>query len=126
MSRSSGAAFRASRAALWAMAAAQFGLLAFFAAAAVGGRAFFFPYSWALLGPAFGAGLLGDACYVGAFSLVAAEVAPARREAALAAASIADAAGIALVAGAGVVIQGCLFRAIGLPGADFKCGGGGA
>jgi hypothetical protein len=53
-----------------------------------------------------------------------AKVAPARREAALATASVADAAGVALAAGAGVLIQGCLYRAIGLPGADFKCGGG--
>lgn len=37
-------------------------------------------------------------------------------------ASMADTAGIMLADIAGVIVQGCLFRYNGLPGADFTCG----
>jgi hypothetical protein len=48
-------------------------------------------------------------------------VEPQYREFSLAAASVADSAGIALADVAGVLIQGCLYKANGLTGADFKC-----
>lgn len=67
------------------------------------------------------AGLLGGAVYVNAFTLICSEVAPARQEFALSAASVADSFGIVLGDALGIVIQGCLFRTQGLPGADFTC-----
>lgn len=45
-------------------------------------------------------GLLGGAVYVGAFSLIGAEVEPSLREFALGAASVADSVGIAVADGA--------------------------
>lgn len=45
----------------------------------------------------------------------------ARREFSLAAASLADSVGVALADVCGVLIQGCLFKANGIPGADFAC-----
>lgn len=48
----------------------------------------------------------------------------ARREFSLGAASLADSVGVALADVAGILIQGCLFRANGLSGADFACGAG--
>lgn len=47
---------------------------------------------------------------------------PRCREFSLGAASLADSLGVALADVAGILIQGCLFRANGLPGADFACG----
>ncbi|KAK2078042.1 hypothetical protein QBZ16_003910 [Prototheca wickerhamii] len=46
---------------------------------------------------------------------------PGHREFSMAAASLADSTGIALADAVGVLLQGCLFRANGLPGADFAC-----
>jgi hypothetical protein len=47
---------------------------------------------------------------------------PPCREFSLGAASLADSLGVALADACGILIQGCLFRANGLPGADFSCG----
>ena len=44
-----------------------------------------------------------------------------RREFSLGAASLADSLGVALADACGILIQGCLFKANGLPGADFAC-----
>lgn len=43
------------------------------------------------------------------------------REFSLGAASVADSLGVALADVAGILIQGCLFKLNGLPGADFAC-----
>jgi hypothetical protein len=43
------------------------------------------------------------------------------REFSLAAASLADSLGVALADVCGILIQGCLFKANGIPGADFAC-----
>jgi len=75
-----------------------------------------------LLLPAFVVGLMGGAVYVGAFTLISAEVEGPLREFALAAASVADSVGIAVADVVGILIQGCIFRVNGLPGADYKCG----
>ena len=118
LSRSSGSLFQANMIALWAMPAAQAGLLAFFIAVA----ATRFWYNWGLLVPCFIVGLLGGAVYVNAFTLLAANSPPAVRELSLAAASVADSLGIALADAFGVLLQGCLFRINHLPGAHFQCG----
>ncbi|PSC75581.1 battenin [Micractinium conductrix] len=117
VSRSSGMLWQASRRALWLMPLAQCVWLAFFIANAV--RKFW--YNWGLLAPCFVTGLLGGAVYVNAFTLISAEVPPQYREFSLAAASLADSLGVALADVAGILIQGCLFKANGLPGADFAC-----
>ena len=59
--------------------------------------------------------------YVNAFMLIAREVQPQYREFSMAAASVADSVGVALADVAGVFIQGCLFKANGLVGADYSC-----
>lgn len=56
-----------------------------------------------------------------AFTLISKEVEPQHREFSLGAASLADSVGVALADVAGILIQGCLFKANGLPGADFAC-----
>lgn len=43
------------------------------------------------------------------------------QEFSMAAASLADSLGVALADATGILIQGCLFRANNLEGADFKC-----
>jgi hypothetical protein len=116
-SRSSGTLWQAKRGALWIMPAMQVGMLAFFLANAVEK----WWYNWSLLAPCFFTGLLGGAVYVNAFTLISREVEPRLREFSLAAASVADGLGVALADVSGVLIQGCLFKANGLPGADFKC-----
>jgi len=128
---------RPGRRGLATMAMAQVGLLAFFAAEALfgggdGGEgkqgsslADLF-YGWApLLAGCLGAGLLGGGVYVGAFSLIALETPPDGRAFALGAASVADAAGIALADATGILVQGCLFRAHRIAGAAFSCGADG-
>ncbi|EIE19722.1 hypothetical protein COCSUDRAFT_54594 [Coccomyxa subellipsoidea C-169] len=99
------------------MPALQMGLLFFFVAVAI----LHFWYNWWLLAPCFVTGLLGGAVYVNAFTLLSREVEPRLREFSLAAASLADSVGIALADICGVLIQGCLFKANGLTGADFTC-----
>jgi battenin len=138
LSRSSGllpaSVPRPGRRGLATMAAAQVGLLAFFAAEALfgggGGKessnnsfvADLF-YGWApLMTGCFGAGLLGGGVYVGAFSLIAVETPSDGRAFALGSASVADAAGIALADATGILVQGCLFRAHHIAGAAFSCG----
>jgi battenin len=143
---------RPGRRGLAVMAAAQVGLLCFFVAEAAlggggtggggggqGGDASPPPlhsdhphpiadllYGWLLLlGGCLLAGLLGGGVYVGAFSLIAAETPASGRAFALGAASVADASGIALADAAGILVQGCLFRAHSIAGAAFSCGGGG-
>lgn len=118
ISRSSGAVFQTSMAGLWVMPAAQAGLLAFFISVA----ATRWWYNWALLVPCFVCGLLGGAVYVNAFTLLARNEPPSTRELSLGAASVADSIGIALADITGVLLQGCLFRINGIPGAAFKCG----
>lgn len=117
LSRSSGMLWRPNRKALWAMPTAQAAFLIFFLADAL----WHFWYNWTLLLPCFMTGLLGGATYVGAFNLLAREVEPQFREFSLAAASLADSAGIAMADVAGILIQGCLFKANGISGADFAC-----
>ncbi|KAK9918138.1 hypothetical protein WJX75_001533 [Coccomyxa subellipsoidea] len=117
ISRSSGLLYQADRAVLWVMPALQMGLLFFFVAVAI----LHFWYNWWLLVPCFVTGLLGGAVYVNAFTLLSREVEPRLREFSLAAASLADSVGIALADICGVLIQGCLFKANGLAGADFTC-----
>jgi len=117
LSRSSGMVWQANRKALWIMPVAQVGWLLFFVADAVGQ----FWWNWGLLGPCFITGLLGGAVYVNAFNLIAREVEPQYREFSLAAASVADSAGVAVADVAGIIIQGCLFKVHGLQGADFAC-----
>lgn len=144
LSRSSGTVWQAGQTALWVMPAMQLGWLVFFLADAVK----HFWYNWGLLVPCFitgkaaiclarwmfltcflnhelngpiAAGLLGGAVYVNAFTLIAREVEPQYREFSLAAVSVADSAGIAAADVAGILIQGCLFKANGLKGADFSC-----
>ena len=69
------------------------------------------------------AGLVGGTVYVQAFQRIASDIMPrTRREFALGAASLADNAGIMLADGVGVLLQGCLYRAQGVEGADFACG----
>jgi len=79
-----------------------------------------------LLVPAFAVGLLGGLGYVSTFSLLSDSIPfPPLRQLSLAAVSVADSAGIALADAVSVLVQGCLYRASGIPGAAFKCGGGG-
>ncbi len=59
--------------------------------------------------------------YVNAFTLISREVEPEAVEFSLAAASLADSAGIAVADVVGILIQGCLYKINGLTGADFKC-----
>ena len=117
LSRSSGMWWQASRNFLWVMPIMQVVVLVFFLAVAVT----HFWYNWMLLIPAGVAGLLGGAVYVNAFTLLAREVEPQYREFSLGAASVADSAGIAVADIAAIFIQGCLFKANGLPGADYAC-----
>lgn len=117
VSRSSGMVWRPGMRTLWAMPGLQALLLAFFVQDAVA----HWWYGWSLLAPCFATGLLGGAVYVNAFALLAARVEPGHREFSMAAASLADSTGIALADAVGVLLQGCLFRANGLPGADFAC-----
>ncbi|CAL8471388.1 g10930 [Coccomyxa elongata] len=117
VSRSSGLLYQADRTILWIMPGLQLGLLFFFLAVAV----LHFWYNWWLLVPCFITGLLGGAVYVNAFTLLSREVQPCLQEFSLAAASLADSVGIALADICGVLIQGCLFKANGLSGADFSC-----
>jgi battenin len=118
ISRSSGAVFQASMLGLWLMPAAQAGLLAFFVSVA----AVRWWYNWGLLVPCFICGLLGGGVYVNAFTLLARHEPASTRELSLGAASVADSIGIALADITGVLLQGCLFRVNGVPGAAFKCG----
>lgn len=110
---------QANMAVLWAMPALQLLLLLFFLAVAALRPAPL--YNYGLLGPCLLTGLLGGAVYVNAFTLLSRRVEPGLREFSLAAVSLADSVGVAVADVAGVLIQGCLFRVNGLPGADFKC-----
>ncbi|KAI8469813.1 MAG: batten's disease protein Cln3 [Monoraphidium minutum] len=121
ISRSSGTLLPVGRRGLWAMPAAQCGLLVFF----TGVAAMHWWYNWGLLALCFVAGLLGGATYVNAFVLLSKETPAASREFSLAAACVADSLGIAAADAGAVFLQGCLMRANGLAGrAVFKCGGG--
>lgn len=117
VSRSSGMLWQAHRRALWFMPIAQVCLLGMFLTVAVT----HFWYNWSLLLPCFGAGLLGGAVYVNSFTLIAREVEPQYREFSLGAASVADSAGIAVADVASIFIQGCLFKANAIKGADYSC-----
>jgi battenin len=102
---------------LWAMPIMQVGWLVFFLLDAV----HHWWYNYGLLLPCFMTGLLGGAVYVNAFTLISKEVPPQYREFSLGAASLADSLGVALADVCGILIQGCLFKANGLEGADFAC-----
>ncbi|PRW51162.1 Batten s disease Cln3 isoform A [Chlorella sorokiniana] len=117
LSRSSGMLYQASRTMLWAMPIMQVGWLVFFLLDAV----HHWWYNYGLLLPCFMTGLLGGAVYVNAFTLISKEVPPQYREFSLGAASLADSLGVALADVCGILIQGCLFKANGLEGADFAC-----
>ena len=128
LSRTFGGWLRLSRRQLWLLPAAQGAFLALFAAAGASAAAWaglaprLLPFPL-LLVPAFAVGLLGGLGYVSTFSLLAESVpfAPLR-QVSLAAVSVADSAGIALADAVSVAVQGCLYRAAGIPGAAFKCG----
>eukprot|EP01051_Picozoa_sp_SAG22_P022367 SAG22_NODE_5327_length_1036_cov_1.038420_2_plen_72_part_00 len=64
---------------------------------------------------------VGGAVYVNAFTLISERVDARLVEFSLAAASVGESVGIATADIAGVIIQGCLSRANGLPGAAFAC-----
>ncbi|KAL3151769.1 hypothetical protein ABBQ38_012743 [Trebouxia sp. C0009 RCD-2024] len=117
VSRSSGLAYQATVPVLWLMPALQLLLLLFFTSIAVS----HWVYSWVLLAPCLITGLLGGAVYVNAFTLISRQVEPLRREFSLAAASLGDSLGIAFADIAGILIQGCLYRANRIPGASFSC-----
>lgn len=117
VSRSSGSLWQARRQTLWLMPAAQVFVLCFFSLDAV----YHFWYNWGLIMLCFATGCLGGAVYVQAFSMIAREVEPRFREFSLGAASVADSLGIAFADIAGIFIQGCLFKANKLSGADFSC-----
>lgn len=120
VSRSSGTLWRPGLAVLWLMPALQVALLIFFVFDAVAHVL----YSYALLLPlCFVVGLLGGGVYVNAFRLLSeTSRSPAHREFSLGAATVADSLGIVCADVAGVLLQGCLFRANAIHGADFACG----
>jgi len=109
--------FQADRLVLWLMPALQCLLLLFFAVDAVT----YWWYGWTLMLPCFVTGLLGGAVYVNSFTLLSKEVEPALKEFSLSAACVADSLGIACADLTAIMIQGCLFRWQGLPGAAFSC-----
>ncbi|KAG5192277.1 batten's disease protein Cln3, partial [Tribonema minus] len=100
-----------------AMPAAQVTLLVFFYANAT----HHWWYDYTLLLPCLAAGLLGGGVYVGTFILLAHEAPRERRELALSAASIADTVGICFADVVGLVIQACVYKANGVPGATAQC-----
>lgn len=117
LSRSSGTLWQAEKKTLWAMPIAQILFLLFFIIVSI----FKIVYNWWLLFPCFVTGLLGGAVYVNAFTLISRDVEPEMKEFSLAAASVADSSGIALADYVGIILQGCIFKANGLSGADFQC-----
>lgn len=121
VSRSSGTLIQVSLPWLWAMPTLQIVLLAFFSTVAAVGPGSPI-YGWWLLAPALVVGFMGGGTYVNAFTLLAAASPPTTRELSLGAASVADSIGIALADAAAVLVQGCLFRKHGVPGAEFACG----
>ena len=60
--------------------------------------------------------------YVAGFSLISRNTREEYRELALVSASIADTLGIMASDVFGLIVQGCLYRANGIPGATFSCG----
>jgi len=117
LSRSSGTLWQAEKKTLWAMPIAQILFLLFFILVSI----FKVVYNWWLLVPCFVTGLLGGSVYVNAFTLISRDVQPEMKEFSLAAASVADSSGIALADCVGIILQGCIFKANGLSGADFQC-----
>lgn len=117
VSRSSGLAYQATVPVLWLMPALQLLLLLFFTSVAIS----HWIYNWVLLAPCLMTGLLGGAVYVNAFTLISRHVDPLMREFSLAAASLGDSLGIAFADVAGVLIQGCLYKANRISGASFSC-----
>lgn len=118
LSRSSGLLIPPSLSLLWVLPGLQCLLLIFFCINAVAQ----FWYNWSLLIPCFVAGLLGGAVYVAGFSLISRNTREEYRELALVSASIADTLGIMASDVFGLIVQGCLYRANGIPGATFSCG----
>ena len=68
-----------------------------------------FWYDWSLIAPAFCVGLVGGAVYVGAFALIAEEVAPELKEFSMSVAIIADSIGILAANYCGVWIEKSLY-----------------
>ncbi|GBG29840.1 Protein BTN1 [Hondaea fermentalgiana] len=101
----SGTLLRLSKRDLWLMPVLQMVLLVFFTANGV----WHFWWNQSLLALAFVVGLLGGAVYVHGYILISREVAPERKEFALASASLADTLGIMLANMTGIIIQGCLY-----------------
>lgn len=110
--------FQADRFVLWLMPALQCLLLVFFSVNAVA----HLWYGWTLLLLCLLTGLLGGAVYVNSFTLLSKEVEPTMKEFSLSAACVADSVGIACADATAILIQGCLFRWQGLPGAAYTCG----
>jgi battenin len=102
---------------LWAMPALQAALLAFFTWDAVS----HWWYGWSLLLVCLVVGLLGGAVYVNAFTLLCRQVPPQLQEFSLSATCVADSCGIACADLVAILIQGCLYRWNGLPGAAYAC-----
>lgn len=117
VSRSSGTLWQAEKPMLWLMPILQILFLGFFTWISIS----HIWYNWGLLVPAFATGLLGGFTYVNAFTLISRDIAPRYREFSLAAASVADSIGVAAADVVGILLQGCLYKANGLAGADFSC-----
>lgn len=117
VSRSTGTLWQAEKNHLWLMPMLQILFLLFFIWISL----YHVWYNWGLLFPAFATGLLGGLTYVNAFTLISRDIAPSYREFSLAAASVADSIGVAAADIVGIVLQGCLYKANKLPGADFSC-----
>lgn len=118
VSRSSGLLLPPSLVLLWVMPSLQCLLLTFFVLTAL----YHFWLDYNLLILCFCAGLLGGAVYVSGFSLISRNTREEHRALALAMASVSDTTGIMLSDVAGLILQGCIYRANGIPGATFTCG----
>merc|ERR1719491_1342043 len=117
ISRSSGTFYQASLAMLWMMPVWQSCFLVFFILDVM----WQFWWDWSLLGPCFITGLLGGTVYVNAFTRIANDFSDGnQRELALSAASAGDSFGTMLSDASGLVIQGCLYKYHGLPGATIQ------
>ncbi|KAJ1453641.1 batten's disease protein Cln3 [Pelagophyceae sp. CCMP2097] len=104
--------------ALWAMALAQCGMLAFFALDA----AFHWWYDSSILALCFVVGLFGGAVYVHGFRLLAATGDRAKRELAMTVGAFSSDCGTLLSNVVGLALQGCLYEANDIEGATIPVG----
>ena len=78
-------------------------------------------YNMSLLSLCLFVGLIGGTVYVNTYTLLSKEIERETRAFALAATSVGDSFGIACADIVSILIQGCLYRVHGIPGAAFKC-----